>query len=655
MRNTSLKSSKYKLFILFLLIVSIVFIYALRFFQYQVLDYDIISKRSDRLLYSKKKIKAIRGEIVDRNGGILAFSKKTYNLKCGKPDKDEIKSERVQKRIKRDLEEIAKIYPKVTYDELQKRMDDSKVKFFYILEDLPQDVARMLAGIDVRYFSIDTTQKRIHPNGSLAAKIIGNINSDGIGVSGIEKYYETRLRGVDGYVESKTDMSGRKDAFSDEKLIKKVDGERVVTSIDISLQHFVESACKDYRKTFDANNVMAIVQDSKTGEILAMADSFSYDPNNPMEILDESLKLDYKMAETNEKKTEVLYKMWKNPIVSMLYEPGSVMKIVTASAALDEKIVDQDSHYNCKGYTKLYGEQVKCHTFPKSHGGLSFKDGFIKSCNVVFSETVLKMEKKKYYQYLKKFGLLTKMNVELPMAEKPFFIPEHKLYEIDRARMSFGHSISISPLHVANIAMAVSNQGRIIPPRTVTQVGDTKVLRGDARRAISVATSLEVLDYMRGVASSSPENLVVPGYDTASKTGTSIKFVNGKYDRDTRTSSVLTIVPANNPKVNVIAIVDEPKAVKSTSATAGVVAREIALEAMRSLKVLPSKEKNIDVSLVPSFIGRTKEKAEKLAEIKGLKLEIKYINQDKSGKVVSQFPIKGTLIKDDMVVKLVIR
>ncbi len=648
-----LKKSKSRLIIIFIVIVLMFFVYSLRLYQYQVVDYDFIASKVDEKLNTVKTIKALRGTIVDRNGEVLAFSKKTYNLKFAKPDSNEL-NKKVIERIDKDLEKIVKVYPKVTFSELKEIIGDSQVKYFYILEDVPQEIAEVLSGIDPFYFSIESSQKRIHPNGSLAAKVIGNIDSDGEGVSGVEEYYNEKLKGVDGEIKAKTDTAGRPSAFAEVEEQKVVNGETIKLTIDVSLQHYVESQCRKYREEFDANNVIVIVQDAKSGEILAMSDSFSYDPNNPMEILDDSLKAEYDAAETNVEKTEVLYKMWKNPIVSMLYEPGSVMKIVTASAALEEGVVTRDTPFLCKGYKKLYGETIRCHTYPESHGYLNFEKGFIGSCNVVFAETVLKLKKDKYYEYLDGYGLLESVDTELPMAENPIFIPKDDLYDIDYTKMSFGHSISITPLHVANIAMSISNDGVVIPAKTVKQIGNTSLEKINPDRVISSETSKEVLRYMEGVANSSPEYLKVPGYRTASKTGTTVKFVDGKYDDYTFISSVVDIVPADNPKVNVIAIVDEPKTVKNTVMTAGVIAKNISLEAMRNLKILPNEEKNVDFSIVPNFVGMSESEARRLAGVKGITLKFKYMNDDKTGVVTSQFPIDGTLVKNDVVVELVV-
>ncbi len=650
-RNTNV-SNRLKLWIVFLVFLLVFFVFALRLIQYQVIDKDIIQEQAESQLTRKIPYKAMRGQILDRNGSVLAFSRDTYDI--------EIVHELGE--VRQDLiDKIAKVYPSVDPVQMADKMRTTDQIYVRVLEDLPIEIAETIGEVDPVNIGVIRRFKRIYPNGELAANILGTISMDGDGVSGIEQRFNDSLKGKDGFIETKTDLLGRRNPYSEVTEKQPLQGENVVLTIDAAIQHFAQTIVKEERISLGAKEVMAIIQDSKSGEILAMASSYSFDPNNPQVINDEALQLQYDQSETDEERSAILLKMWDNPFVSTFYEPGSTFKILVSLMALEENMVSSDVSFNCGGQISVDGEPVRCVTYPGSHGALTFKQGFMYSCNVVFAEVVSMLGKDNYYKYLDNMHLLTKMDIGLPMPYDPVFIKKEDLYDIDFAKMSFGHSLSVTPLHVANIAHAVSNDGNVKLPTIIKSVGGEEWHTKNLGQVFSKATVSTVREYMEAAADNIPESLGVPGYRVGSKTGTSEKFIDGEYNSDFLTTSVVQISPIDDPKINVIVIVDEPKASKSSAETAGKVAGRITAECLRYLKIAPVGESEAEFINVPDFVGLTKSEAMLEAENFGIKISfderlLTDANEDDwMLEVSSQKPGAGSLIAKDQEVILALK
>ncbi len=662
--GNSLDKSKLKLEFVFIVVLAFMFLFMFFIYKYQFVDNVYISKEAEKRLRPEIVIKAVRGSILDRNGDVLAFSKKKYNLYFQR-DKNENVYELVndEDKIKDDLEKIAEIYPKVTVEELRDRIIKNEKNFMYLVEDVPLDIANAFYALNGKYFSIHKDYERIHPNGSLGAKIIGFIKPEpekgefDIGEFGIERYFQDDLKGVDGKIFAKIDISGRKLPLSVDEQVKIVDGKDVKLTIDSVLQHFVEEQCRKTMEEYEAKNVMAVVQNAKTGEIYAMADSHLMDLDNPYEVIDESLKEEYEKAEGAFGKSQVLSKSWYNPITNTRYEPGSVMKIFTAACALEEGVVNENTQYNCKGYIDFpQNTKVLCQLYPRSsHGWQSFRRGFVNSCNIVFAETALKIKKKVFYDYLEKFQLFGVLDIGISEKVKSNFIKldsnAGKPYNIDYTKMSFGHAFEITPLHLMNIAMAISNDGVIHQPRLVSTVGGKRVEDNKSGRVISSKTAREVLSYMEDVSNAHPEYLKVKGYRTACKTGTAVKRIDDEYKEKVVVSTLLQILPVENPEINVLVIVDEPNII-NTAKTAGMTATIISSEATRVLGIEPSEESSVSLLSVPKFVGMTEMQARALAASKGVKIKFNYKNENKLGKISRQSVVCGSLLNSDTVVEL---
>lgn len=632
--------------LLFVYVVLVLFFaaFVVRAIRYQVVDRDIIKAQVETQLTRKIPIRAMRGQILDRNGKVLAFSRDTYDIELSH------ESHQVDTEM---LEKIQKVYPKANMEDMTDRMKKSSNRYVTIMEDLPVEVAETIGKVDYSKVGVIKRFKRVYPNGELAAKVLGTVSNDGYGVMGVEEQFNSQLSGVDGYIETETDLLGRRNPFSEAIEVKEKNGVDIELTIDSAIQHFVYNIIRQKRAEFEAKDIIAIVQDSKSGEILAMCSTYSFDPNNPQEITDERLKEEYDNAETDEKKSEVLLKMWSDPIVSTNYEPGSVMKVVTSMVAIDENLVSSNTPFLCGGVTYIDGEPVRCLTFPGSHGPLDFKHGFMFSCNVVYSELSQRIDKNIFYKYLENLGLLDKMNIGLTSTGQPVYIEKDQVYNIDYAKMSFGHAISVTPLHIANVAFTISNDGNLIQPSIIKKVGNKDWPKKNMGKVCTPQTSAVIREYMKETAELYPDFHSIKGFSSGVKTGTSVKIVDGKYDDNTVCTSIVHLSPIRDPKINVIVIVDEPQTNKSSVNTAGSIARDISDECLRYLKVSPDIEDGNEFKKVPDFKGLSIEEAENLANSKGIKLELdgtQKRSESTALKVKNQDPEAGSLIADDTTV-----
>ncbi|PID83065.1 MAG: hypothetical protein CSB15_00050 [Clostridiales bacterium] len=673
MENKFLNKSKLNLLWFFILFLFLLFIFALRLYRFQVKYHDVIKERIESRVEKSIVSVADRGTIFDRNGTILAKTVVSYDLYLDERlyESDTKTRNEITENVDVALKKISEIYPKVSYKELNDkviafrneintRQEKDRHVGFYILKDLPYSVAQKLKFVDMRYFAIKKNKSRIYPNKTIASKILGAVDFSQNGVLGIEAYYNKELKGKNGKYAYKSDKQGNKILLSGKSKNKpKKNGKSLTTTLDSRLQFSAEQVCRKYKKKFNAKKVIAIIQDSKTGEILAMADDLTYDSNDRFDIIDEDIKIKY---EKSKDKSSVLNEMWKNKAISDIYGAGSIVKILTAAAVLDNKIVNKNTPFNCPGIINIDGIGVKCYRYDSglassSHGNLTFEEGLIDSCNVVFSRAVLKLGKNKFYDYLNKFGFLSKIDIKilnsnaLPNPQISLNRDKKDVPRIDVAKMSFGYAMSITPLHVANIAMSISNDGVIIEPSIIKDIDGKKISSSKSRRVMSAETSREIKSYMKKVALRHKEFLQPKGYEAACKTGTSD---DGKSDKDLLSCTVVSIVPADKPRVNIVVVVDEPKTVRKTLETAGVVSKELAENSMKILGVSASKVvENKTVVKVPNFVGKTIAQVDYIARTNGLKINIDY---NGGGNIIkSQSQAAGSLINKTSVVELKVK
>ena len=535
-----------------LFVVGIVFILLIvRIGYLQFIQGNFLMEKAAEQQSLSRSISAKRGTIYDSTQKyILAVSASVESVtvnptQISKQDKEKVSQalsnifeldyEKVLKKVKKNssIETIIKKVEKEKADELRVWMDQNNIE---------------------RGINIDEDTKRYYPYGDLASQIIGFCGSDNQGLDGIEAKYNTVLKGTNGSIQKMTDATGGEIGSQGEEYLSAVDGDSIVLSIDMTIQSIVEKyleeACIDNKCT-DGGSI--IIMNPKTGDVLAMATYPGYDLNDPYTINIEELKAVWDTL-NQEDKSKNLQAMWRNKAISDAYEPGSVFKVVTASAALQEGITDADheGQFNCSGSIEIAGARIKCWRYYRPHGSQSLRQALMNSCNPVFIGLGQKIGVEKYYDYLEKFGFFKKTGIELPGEGKGIFVKEEKCGPVELATISFGQRFEITPIQMTTAICTIANGGKYVTPRIVkatinsqpgekieipTQYGEQVIEEENAQKVLSMMESV--------VSEGTGKNAKVAGYKIGGKTGTSEDGVNtGKY-----VTSFAAVAPTDDPEL----------------------------------------------------------------------------------------------------------
>ena len=507
-----------------------------------------------------RSINPKRGTIYDSTGkNILAISSsvETVTVNPGniaKEDKEKVAKklselfdldyETVLKKVTKrsSIETIVKQVEKEKTDELRNWMEQNEI----------------LTGIN-----IDEDTKRYYPNSTLASQIIGFCGSDNQGLDGIEAKYDDELKGEKGSIQRHTDAKGGEIGEEGENYVPAIDGNDLVLTIDLNIQSIVEKyleeACIDNKCT-DGGNV--IVMNPQNGDILAMATYPSYNLNEPFEPYTDELKQNWD-GMSQQDKTTALQAVWRNKAIADTYEPGSVFKLITASAALEEGITDTDNEgeFSCNGGIEVAGVRIKCWRYYRPHGSESLRQALMNSCNPVFIGLGQKLGVETYYKYLEKFKLLEITGIDLPGEAGSIFLAKDKVGPVELATISFGQRFEITPIQLVTAVSTIANGGTSVKPRVVKQIINSKTneitdipVEKD-ETVISKETSEKVLSMMESVVSEGTgKNAKVAGYRIGGKTGTSEDGVNtNKY-----VTSFLGVAPIDNPQAVVLVTLYNP-------------------------------------------------------------------------------------------------
>ena len=513
-----------------------------RLINIMVFKSDYYQKKADDLHERERNIKAARGEILDRNGVVLAANKTVCTVSVIHSqitDKEKV-IEVLTECLGIDRAEIVKKVEKVSSRE--------KIK-----SNVDKEIGDKIRQYNLDGVKVDEDYKRFYPYGSLASKVMGFTGSDNQGIIGLEVQYDKFLMGKDGKILTETDAYGIERENIVEKRVEAVKGDNLVTSIDYNIQEYVTQAALKVREEKAANYVAIIVMNPQNGEIYAMVNVPEFDLNKPYE-------LNIEQAE-GEKKMDALNKMWRNQSINDTYEPGSTFKIVTATAGLETGVVNVNSTFSCPGFRVVEDRRIRCHKV-SGHGSENFVQGTMNSCNPVFIDVGLRIGKENYYTYLKRLGLLEKTGIDLPGEAKTIIHKIENVGEVELATMSFGQSFQITPLQLLRAVSAVVNGGTLITPhfgiRTVDM--DNNITNEfeypQVENVISKETSGTMKYILEKVVSEGKgKKGQVEGYAVSGKTATSEKLPrgSGKY-----IGSFIGFAPSDNPQVIAICIVDEP-------------------------------------------------------------------------------------------------
>lgn len=510
----------------------------------------------------ERDIKAARGQILDRNGVVLAANRTvcTISVIHSQVTDPETVIRVLTKELGIDEETVRKRVEKVSSIERVRTNVDKSVG----------DAIRAygLAGVKV-----DEDYKRYYPYDTLASKVLGFTGGDNQGIIGLEVKYDDYLQGTNGKILTLTDARGVEIENAGESRLDPVDGNNLVISIDYNIQMYAEQVATKVMEQKQADHVSILIMNPQNGEIYAMANVPEFNLNEPF-VLNYDAGTDMDAA----KKQELLNQMWRNPCINDTYEPGSTFKIITASAALEQGVVTLNDNFFCPGYKIVEDRRIRCHK-AGGHGAENFEQGLMNSCNPVFMELGMRLGADNFYHYFRQFGLLSKTNIDLPGEAATIMHSLDNIGQVELATMSFGQSFQITPVELATTVSSIINGGRRVTPHFGVKVQtpdgeNVEILQYDQVDGIvSEETSKTMRTLLEKVVSEgSGKNAKIEGYAIGGKTATSQTLPRSAHKY---ISSFLGFAPAEEPTVLCLVIINDPQGVYYGGTIAAPVCKEV--------------------------------------------------------------------------------
>lgn len=612
---------------------------------------------SEQQLYDSL-ITAPRGNIYDKNMNILATSTTAWTVYITPNGifniKDAEKQEKVRNLIADGLSEILDVDREKVYNDTAKRSYYVIVKK-KIDKETSDKVRKFITDNSdyqlAKYIGLDESTKRYYPNNNLASVVLGFVGDDDQGLAGIESYYDTTLTGEPGRVVAAKTAQGIDMPFTYEMVEEAKQGNSLVLTIDNYIQYVCEKQLKQAVEDNKCNERgVAIVMNVNTGEILAMAVSGDFNPNDPFTLsaadqaIVDALEGDERAAKLNELRN----RQWRNKAVSDAYEPGSVFKIFTAAAALEENAVSLDSSFSCVGHTQVAGQPYNCHK-RTGHGVQTLMTAMSNSCNPAFITIGQMMGVNTFSKYFEAFGFTAKTGIDIPGETSSIYYSSANMGPVELASASFGQTFKITPIQLITAAAASVNGGYLVQPHVVSKIVDENgnVVENKStayrRQVISKETSDKLRTTLEGVVNGGAKNAYVAGYRTGGKTGTSQKMdkINQLKKSGFYVASYVGMAPIENPEIAVLVLLDEPM---GNSIYGGTISAPVASAIMS--EILPymgfepqySEEELAKRAIsVPSLIGKTVDEAK--TKITNSNLIYKVVGNGE--KVLSQLPLSG--------------
>ncbi len=581
---------KARLYLIVFAIMAIVTVYvSLVMYKVAVKESEKYQALANEQQFKTMTIKANRGSIYDANGSVLAQSITVYTVFVDPRTYQEQVQEQLKKLNSGELDPEDYVnYEGEIVNALCSNLDitEAEVKeklakpnaYQVIATDVDKMTATAitepLSKLGIIAVGATPTAKRYYPNNDLAANVIGHLHYDGYGIYGLESYYDDYLTGVDGKVITAIDAFAREIQYRYKQSYDAQDGDSIYTNIDTTIQYYVEKALKNAVESNSAKDKgCAIVMECKTGKILAMATEPDYDLNAPAEIFDEKtaevlagLKASGNEEEYTAARSDAWNLQWTNKAISSLYYPGSVFKVVTGSAALEEQAISLLDTYYCSGSLKVVDgvPPISCWTTHGGHGTQNFVQAMTNSCNPAFMTIGMKLGAKAFTDYFAAYGLTEKTGIDLPAETSSIYVPYSRMTTLDLAVSSFGQANKITPLQMITAYAAVVNGGYLVTPYVVNKIVDadgnivkefTPTIK---RQVISEETSAIMRDTLETVVTTNQgSNVYIKGYNIGGKSGTSQKL--DEPGGDTKyVSSYCAFYPAEDPEIIMLVMIDEP-------------------------------------------------------------------------------------------------
>ena len=512
-----------------------------------IVQSDYYNELSEELHTRERKIKAARGTIYDANGMVIATNKTVCTISV------------IYNQVKEPEKVIQMLCEEL---ELEEETVRKKVEKYTAREIIKTNVDKSI-GDKIREYNLDGVKvdedyKRYYPYNTLASKVLGFTGSDNQGIIGLEVYYEEYLKGIDGRILTLTDAAGIEVDDAAEDRIEPIAGNDLYLSLDVNIQKYAEQVAKQVMEEKNAKQVSILLMNPQNGEILAMVNVPEFNLNEPFVLTN----VETTEGLSNEEKQNLLNQMWRNSITNDTYEPGSIFKVITGAAALEEGVVSVNDTFSCPGYYVVEDRKIRCAKVT-GHGSETFVQGTMNSCNPVFIQVGQRLGVDNFYRYFKQFQLLHKTGIDLPGEAGTIMHKPENMGEVELATVSFGQSFQVTPLRLLTTVSAIINGGTMVTPHFGVEVrsadGETvkKLDYEQGERILSEETSKTMQEILEKVVSEGGgQKAYIEGYSIGGKTATSEKLPrgNGKY-----ISAFMGFAPADDPQVIGIMTIDEPE------------------------------------------------------------------------------------------------
>ena len=561
MRNKTY--NKKKMLVVFLSALLMIFFLIARLVYLMIFDAAYYQQKAKTLHEREREIKAARGEIIDRNGKVLATNKAVCTISV-------IHSQITDpERVIQVLADELGIEKEMIRKRIEKVSSREKIK-----TNVEKETGDRIRAYELDGVKIDEDFKRYYPYGNLASKVLGFTGGDNQGIIGLEVKYENYLKGVNGMILTTTDARGIELADTLEDRVEPVSGDTLQVSLDYNIQEYAQQAAEKVMEEKQADAVVILILNPKTGEIYACVNAPEFDLNAPF-----TLPEGTDAALNDEEKQAMLNQMWRNRSINDTYEPGSIFKVFTASAALEEGVVKEEDTFYCPGYKLVEDRRIRC-ARTTGHGSETFVQGVQNSCNPVFIEVGMRLGTENFYKYFEKFGLMGKTGVDLPGEAATIMHKKENVGQVELATMSFGQSFQVTPMQMATTVCSLVNGGKRITPHFGVAVYDAEsgekeetISYGKRKRILSKETSEKMRKILETVVSEGGgKKAQIEGYRIGGKTATSQTLPRSA---NRYIGSFIGFAPADDPQVAAMAIIYNPQGIYYGGTIAAPVVRDI--------------------------------------------------------------------------------
>ena len=623
-----------KIVIVFTAIFLILFALIGRLFYLMITKSEYYQEKADQLHEREREIKAARGKIIDATGEIVATNKTVCTISVIHNQIDD--PEKVIRILANELE----LSEEVVRKRVEKYSSIERIK-----TNVDKEVGDKIRDYALAGVKVDEDFKRYYPYDTLASKVLGFTGSDNQGIIGLEVKYEGYLKGQNGYILTMTDARGVEIEDAAEGRIEPIAGNDLYISLDSNIQKFAEQSAAKVMEAKSAESVSIIIMNPKNGEIMAMVNLPEFNLNDPFTLNDKNAGLlDEKTKQT------MLNQMWRNRCINDTYEPGSTFKIITAAAGLEEKVVTLEDTFSCPGFKIVEDRRIRCHKVA-GHGGETFLQGVMNSCNPVFIEVGLRLGVDNIFKYFNQLGLMTKTGVDLPGEAGTIMHKKENVGLVELATMSFGQSFQITPIQLATTVSSIINGGTRVTPHFGVAVRnyEGELIKNFTYPEKESVISKETSETMRFilekvVSEGTGKKAYIPGFRIGGKTATSQTLPRSakKY-----ISSFIGFAPAEDPQVLALAVIYDPKGIYYGGTIAAPVVQEIFGNILPYLGIEQVYEAseiedyNIGDITMPNLVGLSK--AEAVSILKEYDLNVEYLNEGET--VTDQFPLANETIR----------